>query len=333
MASNPELLRTRVLIERDKISNVSPSDYPHHYPGVDNSWSLENFKNNFKAKINRMSKNEMEFDLIGIDASIANAFRRILIAEVPTMAIEMVYIMNNTSIIQDEVLAHRLGLIPVQANPTLFDYKNSEESPTDLNTIVFKLKIKCDNNPDASPDEQDPQKKYKNSNVYSGDLIWEPKGDQIERFKDDPIKPVLDDILIAKLRPGQELDIEMHCTKATASYRLLPEIILKKEITGDLADKFAACFAEGVVEVVTEDGVKKAKVVNPRKDTVSREVLRHSEFQDIVKLTRVRDHFIFNIESTGAILPQELFLQAIQVLIEKAKYVKVALANVTASDT
>ncbi|RUS26669.1 hypothetical protein BC938DRAFT_484289 [Jimgerdemannia flammicorona] len=261
------------------------------------------------------------------------------------MAIEMVYIMNNTSIIQDEVLAHRLGLIPVQANPTLFDYKNSEESPTDLNTIVFKLKIKCDNNPDASPDEQDPQKKYKNSNVYSGDLIWEPKGDQIERFKDDPIKPVLDDILIAKLRPGQELDIEMHCTKgigrehakwspvATASYRLLPEIILKKEITGDLADKFAACFAEGVVEVVTEDGVKKAKVVNPRKDTVSREVLRHSEFQDIVKLTRVRDHFIFNIESTGAILPQELFLQAIQVLIEKAKYVKVALANVTASDT
>lgn len=46
------------------------------------------------------------------------------------------------------------------------------------------------------------------------------------------------------------------------------------------------------MQVVTEGGVKKAKVVNPRKDTVSREVLRHKEFQDIVKLTRVRDHFI-----------------------------------------
>jgi len=39
-------------------------------------------------------------------------------------------------------------------------------------------------------------------------------------------------------------------------------------------------------------GVKRAKIVNPRRDTVSREVLRHKEFQDIVQLSRVRDHFI-----------------------------------------
>lgn len=45
--------------------------------------------------------------MIGVDASFANAVRRILIAEVPTMAIEDVYIAKNTSIIQDEVLAHR----------------------------------------------------------------------------------------------------------------------------------------------------------------------------------------------------------------------------------
>jgi len=40
------------------------------------------------------------------------------------------------------------------------------------------------------------------------------------------------------------------------------------------------------------DGEKEARVVNPRKDTVSRECLRHAEFKDKVKLTRVRDHFI-----------------------------------------
>lgn len=45
----------------------------------------------------------MEFDMVGIDASIANAFRRILLAEVPTMAIEKIHIYNNTTIIQDEV--------------------------------------------------------------------------------------------------------------------------------------------------------------------------------------------------------------------------------------
>jgi len=42
----------------------------------------------------------MEFDLVGVDPAVANALRRILIAEVPTVAIEHVFIVNNTSIIQ-----------------------------------------------------------------------------------------------------------------------------------------------------------------------------------------------------------------------------------------
>ncbi|WP_423776867.1 hypothetical protein [Bacillus velezensis] len=52
------------------------------------------------------------FSLIGIDASVANAFRRILIAEIPTLAIEYCFVKNNTSVIQDEVLCARLGLVP-----------------------------------------------------------------------------------------------------------------------------------------------------------------------------------------------------------------------------
>lgn len=43
--------------------------------------------------------------------------------QVPTMAIEKVFIYNNTSIVQDEVLAHRLGLIPIKADPRLFEYR------------------------------------------------------------------------------------------------------------------------------------------------------------------------------------------------------------------
>lgn len=38
------------------------------------------------------------------------------------MAIERVYIANNTSLVQDEVLSHRLGLIPIDADPKLFEY-------------------------------------------------------------------------------------------------------------------------------------------------------------------------------------------------------------------
>lgn len=39
------------------------------------------------------------------------------------MAIEKVLIYNNTSLLQDEVLAHRMGLIPLRADPRLFEYK------------------------------------------------------------------------------------------------------------------------------------------------------------------------------------------------------------------
>lgn len=48
-----------------------------------------------------------------------------LFFQVPTMAIEKVFIYNNTSIVQDEVLAHRLGLIPIRADPRLFEYRNA----------------------------------------------------------------------------------------------------------------------------------------------------------------------------------------------------------------
>lgn len=72
---------------------------------------------------------------MGVDASLANAFRRILIAEVPTMAIETVFVLKNTSIVHDEILSQRLGLVPVYVDARGFGYRGGQEDPpTDLNT-------------------------------------------------------------------------------------------------------------------------------------------------------------------------------------------------------
>ena len=50
----------------------------------------------------------------------------------PTVAIENVYISDNTSIIQDEVLAHRMGLIPIRCDPNKLDYvQNEDETDSD----------------------------------------------------------------------------------------------------------------------------------------------------------------------------------------------------------
>lgn len=53
------------------------------------------------------NKMELEFDLIECQTSLANAIRRILISEVPSMAIERVFIKSYNSIMQEEVFAHR----------------------------------------------------------------------------------------------------------------------------------------------------------------------------------------------------------------------------------
>lgn len=46
-----------------------------------------------------MCRDELEFDMKGIDPAIVNAIRRIMIAEVPTVAIEHVFFIDNTSIV------------------------------------------------------------------------------------------------------------------------------------------------------------------------------------------------------------------------------------------
>lgn len=61
------------------------------------------------------SHDRLEFDLLNVELPTANALRRIIIAEVPTMAIDIVEIQENSSALHDEMLAHRMGLIPLES--------------------------------------------------------------------------------------------------------------------------------------------------------------------------------------------------------------------------
>ena len=334
------------------------------------------FLQNFKVEFHKNEPLDAVFSLIGIDASIANAFRRILIAEIPTLAIENVFVKNNTSIVHDEVFAARLGLVPLTGSISGLNwmqfYKKPQttsanddnatpiEDAADHNTVVLKLQVECTwapNSKDIKAGETDPEKLYVHSSVYARDLVFEPTGRQHQMFPapDGLIRPVNPDILLAKMRPGQIVDMEMHCVKgigadhakfspvATATYRLLPTIDIVSPIIGNDARKFARCFPKGVIglEDVTEEeseemgsgyegqaGEKKVVVRDTFRDTVSRECLRHEEFQGKVKLGRMRDHFIFSVESTGQFESDLLFLESVKTLKAKCARMKRSLANV-----
>lgn len=98
------------------------------------------------------------------------------------MAIEHVYIQQNTSIIQDEVLSHRLGLIPIKADPRLFDMIGEDDEATDLNTLVFKLDVSCTNADFADPNAPVATTGPETKHVYSRNLEWQPQGLQQDRF-------------------------------------------------------------------------------------------------------------------------------------------------------
>lgn len=80
---------------------------------MDTSASLLNTSS---IEILKLTEDSVVFVLRNADTSIANALRRVMLSEVPTMAIELVEVNNNTSVLNDEFIAHRLGLIPLKSS-------------------------------------------------------------------------------------------------------------------------------------------------------------------------------------------------------------------------
>ncbi|KAG2682624.1 hypothetical protein I3760_11G199700 [Carya illinoinensis] len=348
-----ELQRTRVFCNADAPNHTDTIQYSGAFAsvGIDNSFRLDHFRKDFRVEVIRCSDDDMEFDMIGIDPAIANAFRRILIAEVPTMAIEKVLIANNTSVVQDEVLAHRLGLIPISVDPRLFEYAENN-ALNERNSIVFKLHVRCERGgprltvkanaltwlPNGS--EFPLQSEDPNSNSTSKPKTYTSfscSQDSLPEFSSNPIgfKGRLNDIIISKLAPGQEIELEAHAVKgigkthakwspvATAWYRMLPEVVLLEEIEDELAENLKSKCPVGVFDI--EDignGKKRLNVARPRACTLCRECVREGEeWEKRVSLRRVKDHFIFTIESTGALPPEVLFTEAVKILESKCERV------------
>ena len=317
--------------------------------------------------LDRPSENELVFEMVGIDVSFANALRRILLSEVPTVAIEHVYMWCNTSIIHDEVLAHRIGLVPLNVDARLFDEIEPGEDPTDRNTLVFRLAVSCsakeatrrsesaglspEDSVVANPELDEaaaaaaaanrsaaintPGRPY-TKHVYSKDLVWVTQGDQEERFPNG-IHPVHGDILLAKLRPGQSIELEAHAHRgtgqdhakyspvATACYRLMPHIELIRPVYDDLADELVNLYEPGVFDLVPTDssdpdGTRfKARVVNPYACTMSRNFMRNPKLAEAIRMSRIPNHFIFSVESVGMMNPGVLVAEALRILQAKCQ--------------
>ena len=346
--------------------DVKASEVSHHVRDIDapSADFLPVFKETFRVDVISSTSSaeggsSIQFEMVGVDAAVANALRRILISEVPTVAIETVYLHNNTSIIQDEVLSHRLGLVPIDVEPDDFEDlppegPDGEISRTDKNTLVFVLEVTCRAKPGTNATRIDPDyDDLEHGVVYSRDLRWDPKGSQAERYRGKKApRPVHEDIVIAKLRPGQTIHLEAHCNRGigkdhakfspvcTAAYRLMPEVTLVEGAPGifdERCDRLMELMP-GVWEKVPATGPGSsghqymAKVAHPEKCTMSRNFMMEKDLAESVRVARVPDHFIFSIESVGAIPAPDLLRRALKVLMAKCDKVRSAMGSANGGD-
>ena len=273
-----------------------------------------------QIEIKSKTDEELVFDIKGIDPTLVNTLRRIMIAEIPTMAIETVIINQNTSIIPDEVLA-------ILADANDFIEKKPEDDFNDQNSMKFTLNVQC---------YTDKNGELINENIFSKDLVFIPQGEQKNKYYNKETKKysiglVHDDILINKLASGMEIDLECYCVKGigrthakwspvcTAYYRLINKINIIKEISGDDAETLRQLCPQGVF-VVNKKGI--AEVGNIRECTSCRECIRQEKFKDLIELGKIADHYEFHIESVGMYKPETIFFRAIDILKEKINLCK-----------
>lgn len=103
-------------------------------------------------------------------------------SEIETMAIDKVVMYQNTSVMQDEILAHRLGLVPFKINPDYFQNKEKNENFSEENCLKFYLNVKCTRKPEYKNKTREELKNIDrrvyldNTDVFSSSIVWEPLG-------------------------------------------------------------------------------------------------------------------------------------------------------------
>jgi len=253
-----------------------------------------------KIEILKINENEASFLIEGVKNSFVSALRRIILSEIPTMAIELVAFKKNDSALNDEIIAHRLGLIPLT-----FDKKayNLPEECSCKGKGCSRCQVKLT------------LKKKGPCMVYSGDLKSDAKD----------VKPVYDKIPIVELFENQELELEataqlglgkVHAKwqGGIVGYKNVPQINIKGYITN--SERIIESCPRKVFKI--ENG--KIRVVEPLKCNYCMQCVKVSNGN--IEVKPIEDSFIFNVETASGLTAEELIIGSSTILEEKLEEFK-----------
>ncbi|KAK4758517.1 hypothetical protein SAY87_019818 [Trapa incisa] len=296
-----------------------------------------------KIKIREMKDDYVKFELRETDASMANALRRVMLVEVPTIAIDLVEIEVNSSVLNDEFISHRLGLIPLTSERAMNMRFSRDcdacdgDGQCEFCSVEFHLRAKCMT--DQTLD------------VTSKDLISSDHTVVPVDFSDSAGFDSSEQrgIIIVKLRRGQELRLRAIARKgigkdhakwspaATVTFMYEPEILINEDLMESLTLDEKRSFVESspTKVFVINPHTHQVTVVDAEAYTYDEEVLKKAESMGkpgLVEICPKEDSFIFTVESTGVIKASQLVLNAIDILKQKLDAVRLSEDTVEADD-
>lgn len=309
--------------------------------------------NTSSIEILKLEQDKCEFVLRNADVSLANSLRRVMIAEVPTMAIDLVEVISNSSVLNDEFIAHRLGLIPLRSmNIDNYNYtRDCDCSLGDLCTkcsVVLELNARCTPASAAGVTDEDAMDQDGGS-ALRGDNTMVTSGDL--KTRSDDVRPVMyseeDDsrleqdrknVMIVKLSRNQDISVRCVAKKgigkehskwspvATAVYKIVPSVVVDQMRAASLTPQQKREFVDSCPTRVYRYDDQRDEIAIENMDACmycGECKIKAEEFKtpDLVsinekKLTRGNE-FVFTVETTGALTAEEVVVKAFDVLLGK----------------
>ena len=313
----------------------------------------------FKPKIEliKLESDSIEFRLKDADLAFANSLRRVIISDVPTMAIDMVQVTENTSPLFDEFVVHRLGLVPLiseDIDDYNFPLNCSCKEGCEKCKVDYDIMVKCNEN--SKDDTID---------VTSDDIKPKIKDIKVVPVKYDDHNP----IVITKLKKGQSINMTLTAKKGigkthakwspvcTCVMKQVPNVeILKMDgdnFLNNLSVEEKEKFCDACPTKVFKYDKKEDKIIidKPEKCTYCEECLLKTQefinkkdkedfkklekqkekegkqikqnkgpsinYREVIKIEPKSNEFLFKVESTGALTPKKIIREAFTILKNK----------------
>lgn len=256
-----------------------------------------------KIKLLSKSKEKITFLLEDSTPAFANALRRIMSSEIPTLAVDWIEMHENSSVLFDEVVAHRVGLMPLAFDPSKMNLPGE---------------CKC---------------KGKGCPLCQAVLALEKTGPCVVHSSDfkssnRAVKPTDPNFLIVELLDNQKIKFEavaqlgkgedhIKWQAANAAYSYYPEL----EVTNPEKAKKSLSLCPKNVLVARGN---KVAIKDPEKC----DLCRMCEERDGLKLRPNETKFIFRVESVSGLDPVHIVSASAQILEEKADIFKKELRKI-----